>query len=104
MTVAELFERAALRRHEDEGVDEDRLKRLRELYRARFRACMAVIGGEGDGRPPPDPRREYGELRRDLIGVERETLLRLRAAGRIRQDTMRQIERDLDLEEARLRV
>jgi monovalent cation/hydrogen antiporter len=88
---------------EEEGVDEERLKRMRELYRARFRACMAVIGGQ-DGRPPPDPRREYGELRRDLIGVERDTLLRLRSAGRVRQDVMRQIERDLDLEEARLRV
>jgi Na+/H+ antiporter len=89
---------------EDEGVDEDRLKRMRELYRARFRACMAVIGGQDGGRPPPDPRREYGELRRDLIAVERETLLRLRNTGSLRQETMRQIERDLDLEEARLRV
>jgi monovalent cation/hydrogen antiporter len=98
---------AALDRIDDleaEGVDEDRLKRMRELYRARFRACMAVIGGQDGGRPPPDPRREYGELRRDLIGVERETLLRLRNAGSLRQETLRQIERDLDLEEARLRV
>jgi Na+/H+ antiporter len=89
---------------EEEGVDEERLKRMRDLYRARFRACMAVIGGQDGGRPPPDPRREYGELRRDLIGVERETLLRLRSAGSLRQETLRQIERDLDLEEARLRV
>jgi CPA1 family monovalent cation:H+ antiporter len=89
---------------ESEGVDEDRLRRLRELYRARFRACMAVIGGADGGRPPADPRREYGELRRDLIGVERATLLRLRNAGSLRQETMRQIERDLDLEEARLRM
>jgi monovalent cation/hydrogen antiporter len=98
---------AALDRIDDleaEGVDEDRLKRMRELYRARFQACMAVIGGQDGGRPPPDPRREYGELRRDLIGVERETLLRLRNAGSLRQETLRQIERDLDLEEARLRV
>jgi Na+/H+ antiporter len=89
---------------EEEGVDEERLKRMRDLYRARFRACMAVIGGQDGGRPPPDPRREYGELRRDLIGVERATLLRLRSAGSLRQETLRQIERDLDLEEARLRV
>jgi hypothetical protein len=65
---------------------------------------MAVIGGQDGGRPPPDPRQEYGELRRDLIGIERETLLRLRGAGRLRQETWRLIERDLDLEEARLRV
>ena len=89
---------------EEEGVDEDRLRRMRELYRARFRACVAVIGGQDGGRPPANPVREYGELRRDLIGVERQTLLRLRAAGTLRQETLRQIERDLDLEEARLRV
>jgi hypothetical protein len=65
---------------------------------------MAVIGGQDGGRPLPDPRREYGELRRDLIAVERETLLRMRNAGSLRQETMRQIERDLDLEEARLRA
>jgi CPA1 family monovalent cation:H+ antiporter len=88
----------------EEGVAEDKLRRLRDLYRARFRACMAVIGGDGDGRPPPDPRREYDELRRDLIGIERDTLLDLRNSGRLRQDTMRQIQRDLDLEEARLRA
>jgi Na+/H+ antiporter len=89
---------------QEEGVDEERLRRLRELYRARFRACVAVIGGQDGGRPPVNPAREYGELRRDLIGVERETLLRLRASGSVRQETMRQIERDLDLEEARLRA
>src|SRR3712207_7516026 len=31
---------------EAEGIDEERLRRLRELYRARFRACMAIIGGD----------------------------------------------------------
>jgi Na+/H+ antiporter len=87
---------------EEEGIDEAQLKRMRDLYRARFRACVAVIGGGTDGRPPPDPRREYGVLRRDLIGVERDTLLHLRNSGRLRQDVLRQIERDLDLEEARL--
>jgi NhaP-type Na+/H+ or K+/H+ antiporter len=88
---------------EAEGVDEEQLRRLRERYRAQFRACMAVVGGrDGDGRPPPDVR-GYGDLRRDLIGVERDTLLRMRSDGRLRQDALRQIQRDLDLEEARLR-
>jgi CPA1 family monovalent cation:H+ antiporter len=88
---------------EEEGADEERLRRMRELYRARFRACQAVLGGESDGRPPPDPRLEYGKLRRELIGVERDTLLSLREQGRLAPDVMRDIQRDLDLEEARLR-
>jgi monovalent cation/hydrogen antiporter len=88
---------------EDEGVDEEQIRRLRELYRARFRACMLVLGGK-DGERVADPREEWGRLRQDLIGVERDTLLRLRGDGRLRQDTLRLIERDLDLEEARLRT
>jgi CPA1 family monovalent cation:H+ antiporter len=91
---------------EEEGVPEELLRRLRDLYRARFRACMAVIGGRDghDGPPPADPREEYAALRRELIGVERDALLHLRREGRVRQETLRQIQRDLDLEEARLRA
>jgi CPA1 family monovalent cation:H+ antiporter len=83
-------------------ISAERLRRLRELYQARFARCMAVIGGE-DGRPDgePPPQR-FGDLRRELIGVERDKLLELRNAGRLRPDVVRQIERDLDLEEARL--
>lgn len=89
---------------EDEGVDEEQLRRLRDLYRARFRACQAVLGAEGDGRPPRDDRlRRYGDLRRDLIAVERSTLLDMRDRGELRVDVLREIQRDLDLEEARLR-
>ena len=89
---------------EEEGAGEEQLRRLRDLYRSRFRTCLAVLGGESDGRPPEDPRLRYAELRRELIAVERATLLDLRDSGRLRADTLRTIERDLDLEEARLRA
>ena len=42
-------------------------------------------------------------MRRELIGVERATLLRLRGERTVGVDTIRRVERDLDLEEARLR-
>ena len=42
-------------------------------------------------------------MRRDLIQSERSAVLGLRNEGRISQETQRVIERDLDLEEARLR-
>ena len=89
---------------EEEGAPEEQLRRLRELYRARFRACQAVLGGDTDGRPPPDPRLRYGPMRKELIGVERDTLLELRDQGRVKPDVLRAIQRDLDLEEARLRT
>jgi hypothetical protein len=42
-------------------------------------------------------------MRREMIGIERETLLGLQREGRLRDATLRQIQRDLDLEEARIR-
>jgi hypothetical protein len=66
---------------------------------------MAVIGGDGDearGEAAHDTIERYSVLRRELIGVERNAILGLRDEGRLRQDTMRLIQRDLDLEEARL--
>jgi Na+/H+ antiporter len=92
----------------EERISEERLRRMRELYRARFRRCMAVIGGgdgDDDGRGAKDTHdaiERYSALRRELIGVERDAILGLRNEGRLRQETMRVIQRDLDLEEARL--
>jgi Na+/H+ antiporter len=89
---------------EEEGAAEEPLRRLRELYRTRFAVCVAALGG---GEIPEDGRRElheYGAMRRELIMVERASLLTLRNEGRVRQDIVRKVERDLDLEEARIRV
>ncbi|HEY6890309.1 MAG TPA: cation:proton antiporter, partial [Solirubrobacter sp.] len=92
----------------DELEDEDRvaeepLRRLRDLYRARFRQCMAVIGGEKAPDAAAEQRMRFGEVRRDLIQAERAAVLGLRNEGKVSQDVQRLIERDLDLEEARLR-
>ncbi len=89
---------------DEERASESQLKRLRDLYRGRFRMCQAVLGGEDPDTAIREQRiADYGELRRELIGIEREELLNLRSAGRLANRTMRQIERDLDLEEARIR-
>lgn len=89
----------------EERADEAQLKRLRDLYRARFRMCQAVLAGEDPDVAAREQRiADYGDLRRELIGVEREELLSLRGADRLRHATLRQIERDLDLEEARIRT
>jgi Na+/H+ antiporter len=95
-----------LEQMEDEGrADEKQLGRLRDLYRSRFRMCQAVLGGEDPETASREQRlADYGILRRELIGIEREELLSLRGEGRLRNTTMRQIERDLDLEEARIRA
>jgi Na+/H+ antiporter len=89
----------------EERAADSQLKRLRDVYRNRFRMCQAVLGG-GDPDAAAREQRvaDYGELRKELIGVEREELLNLRGSGRLRPGTQRQIERDLDLEEARIRA
>ncbi|MDQ2630070.1 MAG: Na+/H+ antiporter [Actinomycetota bacterium] len=89
----------------EERASEKQLQRLRDLYRARFRMCQAVLGGEDPEAAAREQRiADYGSLRRELIGIEREELLTLRGAGRLRHETLRQIERDLDLEEALIRT
>jgi monovalent cation/hydrogen antiporter len=89
---------------EEEGAAEEPLRRLRELYRRRFAVCVAALGGAA---VPEDGRRElqeYGAMRRELIAVERAALLGLRNDGRVSHDVVRSVERDLDLEEARIRT
>ncbi|HEX5714376.1 MAG TPA: Na+/H+ antiporter [Solirubrobacterales bacterium] len=89
----------------EERASDSQLQRLRDLYRARFKMCQQVLGGEDPETIAREQRlADYGALRRELIGVEREVLLELRDRERLRNATMRQIERDLDLEEARIRT
>jgi monovalent cation/hydrogen antiporter len=73
---------------------------LRELYEARL----------GHARAPQDERgdddREHVEaferVREELLRSERAALHELHARGEISEDALRTVERDLDLQEARL--
>jgi monovalent cation/hydrogen antiporter len=48
--------------------------------------------------------KRYQRLRRELLGAERAALLRLRSEGCISDEVRRRVERDLDLEDARLEI
>jgi monovalent cation/hydrogen antiporter len=84
------------------GVPDNVFQRLRETYQARFARCVAALSGEDGEVPIEDPLTGYRRLRRDLIGSERVALLEMRNDGRVKQDTFRRIQGDLDLDEARL--
>ena len=87
---------------EQQGADPEGLRRLRELYRRRFTACVAVLGG---GELPDEGRqglRDYDVLRRDVITAERAALLSLRNHGAVPAAVIRRVERDVDLDEARI--
>jgi CPA1 family monovalent cation:H+ antiporter len=96
--------RAALKWLDDHsGADgeDDAIKSARSLYQAKVRRLQIS--------PPNDQESEDGQgmeryraLRLELLGVERSAVLTLRREGRINATLMRTIERDFDLEEARL--
>jgi Na+/H+ antiporter len=69
-----------------------------------YRHRLSVIDGDsdGDGFGPTHYRRHL-ELSRDLIQLQRRAAVNLRNEGRINDDLLRKLERELDLEEERLR-
>ena len=109
--------RAALARLDElaaeDWVREDTAERLRALYdyrRRRFGARLSAY--RGDHGPDGDATREayearsgaYGRLLGELLRAQRAALIGLRDEGRIGDETLHRIERDLDLEESRLEV
>jgi len=66
------------------------------------RRDRAGCGEEGDGYE--ERSLAYQRFRRELLGAERAELLRLRSEGRISDEVRRRVERDLDLEDARLEI
>src|SRR5438132_7237290 len=68
-----------------------------------YRQRLAVLAGDPEGEDGPIAHdRRARDLERELLRVERDTAVGLRDAGRINDEVLRQIERDLDLREARL--
>jgi Na+/H+ antiporter len=93
---------AALARLEELGdeTDPDALRRMRELYEARLRHAQAPLDESGD------EHRAHVEsfvgIREELLRAEREAVHALHERGELSQEAVRAIERDLDLQEARL--
>jgi monovalent cation/hydrogen antiporter len=102
-----LAARAAIDRieelREQEWVREDTADRMRAMYDFRIRRFSARFDDEDDGAI--DRRsQDYQRLRRKLLEAERAEVIRLRNQGKINDEIMRRIERDLDLEDTRLEV
>ena len=96
--------RAALKWLDDHtGADgaDDAIKSARALYEARVRRLQISPPSDGESDEAQEIER-YRTLRLKLLGVERSVVLELRREGRINATLLRTIERDLDLEEARL--
>jgi NhaP-type Na+/H+ or K+/H+ antiporter len=88
---------------EEDWVREDTAERVRGLYnyrRGRFSARF--VGSDDDGLE--ERSAAYQRLMRELLQAQRRTLIELRNEGRIADEAMHRIERDLDLEESRLDI
>jgi monovalent cation/hydrogen antiporter len=98
---------AALARIDDlvneEWVREDTAERLRGLYRFR-RDRFSARFDDGDDGAIESRSLDYQRLRRELLDAERGAIVALRRDGVINDDVMLRVQRDLDLEDARLDV
>jgi Na+/H+ antiporter len=94
---------AALQRLEEldgERGDEAATRRLRELYETRLEHSRAPLDERGD--EDRAHLESFVTLREELLRAEREALLGLHDRGEISEEAVRVLERDLDLQEARL--
>jgi CPA1 family monovalent cation:H+ antiporter len=102
-----LAARAALDRIEElrgqDWVRDDTADRMRGMYDFRIRRFSARFDEEDDGEIDRQSY-AYQRLRRKVLEAERAEIIRLRNVGKINDQIMRRIERDLDLEDTRLEV
>jgi monovalent cation/hydrogen antiporter len=66
-----------------------------------YRHRLAALQEAGDGKGDPSDLDRYTELSREMLEVERQTAVRLRNEGRINDEVLRRLERELDLSESR---
>jgi CPA1 family monovalent cation:H+ antiporter len=77
------------------------LDQLREMYRHRSGHVDSRYRAKSTGAEDRDLI-EHREIRRTVIGSERETLARLHAEGEISDEVLQNLEHELDLEEQRM--
>ena len=107
-TKARIYAAEAALRRLDELLDEEWVRpetaeRLRGLYDFRRSRFQARFDGDDDGAIERQST-DYQRLRRELLEAERAAVVGLRREGRISDDVMRRVERDLDLEDSRLEI
>ena len=95
---------------DEDWVYEDTAERMRGIYGYRRRRFAArhdgALGHNEDGEEEDLESRSaaFQRFRRELLEAERDAVLRLRSEGKIGDEVMRRIERDLDLEDSRLEM
>ena len=84
-------------------VRDDTAERLRGLYGFRRERFASRFDTDSDGAIE-ERSQNYQRLRRELLDAERTAIVELRRRGVISADVERRLQRDLDLEDARLEI
>ncbi len=84
---------------DEPDIDPDVVERLRSRTEGRAFTAWERLGG---AEAPEAPTATYRRLRRQMLAAERDTFVRLRDAGRLDDELLRRVHRELDLEEAML--
>ena len=87
---------------DEDWVREDTAERLRGLYNFRSNRFRTRFAPDGDVEGIEQRSLSYQRLLRELIEAERRAIRDLQRRGRIDDEVMRRVVRDLDLEELRL--
>ena len=85
----------------EDWVRDDTAERMRGAYGFRKRRFAARFD-DGDDGALEERSISYQRLRRELLAAERQAVFDLRRDGKIGDEAMRLVERDLDLEDSRL--
>ncbi len=90
---------------EEDWVRDDTAERVRGAYRYRLERYRARFSDEdGDSVGYEERSEAYQYLVRELLDAQRAHLIELRDAGKINDEVMRRIERELDHEDSRLQI
>jgi monovalent cation/hydrogen antiporter len=87
---------------DEDWVREDTAERIRGLYNYRRNRFATRFEGDPDG--VEERSSAYQQLMAELLGAQRQRLVRMRDEGKIGDEVMHRIERELDLEESRLEL
>ncbi len=88
---------------EEDWVPEEELTHLRSVYEDKIKSFTTYIDGT-ETTDERDGNRSAAKIRlcQEVLKAERDAIIRLRDQGRIDDEVLRQVERELDLEEQRI--
>lgn len=102
---SEMFEEALLYLDEGRAADDGSFAHVYDDLEHRYRHRLAAIGGADSANDEhehtPKTYQRLREISQGAVQAERRAMIRLRDEGRIGDDALRTIERELDLQESR---